>query len=114
ELLEAARRIGGIDVRFGAEVIGIERDGGRVIARARSSHGAAHEVDGRFLVVADGARSGALAALGLSRRRVVEGAPRLLSGVFRQRGDGVLDYEEVKSGDEAQGITRNGALHETV
>jgi 2-polyprenyl-6-methoxyphenol hydroxylase-like FAD-dependent oxidoreductase len=62
-----AARAAGADVRFGNTVTGIHHEGGRVVGvRARDASGNPIELDARFVVGADGLRSGVARAVGAS------------------------------------------------
>jgi putative polyketide hydroxylase len=61
-LLRKAAVEAGADVRFGTELLGFEESAGEVVGRL-----ADQEVHARYLVAADGARSGVRKALGITR-----------------------------------------------
>ena len=62
-----AARAAGADVRFGNTVTGMRHEGGRVVGvRARDASGNPIELDARFVVGADGLRSGVARAVGAS------------------------------------------------
>jgi 2-polyprenyl-6-methoxyphenol hydroxylase-like FAD-dependent oxidoreductase len=61
-LLRAAAVEAGAEVRFGTELLGFEESGDEVVARL-----ADEELHARYLVAADGARSGVRQALGITR-----------------------------------------------
>jgi len=88
-LLEHLRALGG-EVRFGVELVDLVDDGAGITATLRDrATGAESSVRARFVVGADGTRSGVRRALGIRMQRLGEGG-EFVNTVFAANLDSVL------------------------
>ena len=93
-LLDASRRLGGIEVRFDTEVTAVEQAGPSVTVVGKGPAGE-QRVTGELLVVADGARSPTRDLVGVKVQEVRGLRTRVVGGVFEQPGRGVLVTRDI-------------------